>query len=101
MLIDDAELYHEVHEYVAALIPELADRIDRKPAYLKRQRYRRHEQAAGQVRQTCGFLQMSHDATGDHRSNDRSINPALAGADASNHLLRHLPQQDVRQEEAE
>jgi ribonuclease E len=28
VLIDDAELYKEVHEYVAALIPELADRIE-------------------------------------------------------------------------
>ena len=28
VLIDDAELYQEVHEYVAALIPELADRIE-------------------------------------------------------------------------
>ena len=28
VLIDDAELYAEVHEYVAALIPELADRIE-------------------------------------------------------------------------
>jgi ribonuclease E len=28
VLIDDAGLYEEVHEYVAALIPELADRIE-------------------------------------------------------------------------
>jgi len=28
VLIDDAHLYQEVHEYVAALIPELADRIE-------------------------------------------------------------------------
>jgi ribonuclease E len=28
VLIDDVELHHEVHEYVAALIPELADRIE-------------------------------------------------------------------------
>jgi ribonuclease E len=28
VLIDDADLYQEVHEYVAALIPELADRIE-------------------------------------------------------------------------
>ncbi|HWI03463.1 MAG TPA: Rne/Rng family ribonuclease, partial [Acidimicrobiales bacterium] len=28
VLIDDAPLYQEVHEYVAALIPELADRIE-------------------------------------------------------------------------
>jgi ribonuclease E len=28
VLIDDAELFTEVHEYVAALIPELADRIE-------------------------------------------------------------------------
>ncbi|HEX3621164.1 MAG TPA: Rne/Rng family ribonuclease [Acidimicrobiales bacterium] len=28
VLIDDVELFNEVHEYVAALIPELADRIE-------------------------------------------------------------------------